>query len=157
MPQGVSQTWEALLADLHTMFDGQNDTLVCAGDPGDYQPSLIVALMGLRAPITQPTAGTNRSRDKRIEIDIVISSYIAGGPEAQPPANDAAWTTSDTIETFYRTGDNARMRGACYNAFLEVTNMTPIVSWDAVEGLDDPIPAGRIAQIDAVLRAWIRI
>src|SRR4051794_27874611 len=156
MAQGVSQTWSALFAALGGLFQGQGQ-LVCEGDPGDYQPDLIVSMMGLRAPITQPTAGATRSRDKRIEIDLAISAYVHGGPEAQAPAVQAAWDAADAIEAYLRTGNNITLGGACYNAFLELGNMTPLTAWETVEGFDDPVPAGRIAAIDAVVKAWIRI
>lgn len=156
MAQGVSQTWSALFTALGTLFPGPKQ-LVCEGDPGDYQPDLIVSMMGLRSPITQPTAGTTRSRDKRIEIDLAISSYVHGGPEAQAPAVQAAWDATDAIEAYLRAGNNSTLGGACYNSYLELGNMTPLTAWETVEGFDEPAPVGRIAAIDAVVKAWIRI
>lgn len=155
MPQGVSQSWDALYAALQGLFNGQ-DQLVCSGEPGDFQPSLIVSMTALRGPITQPTAGATRSRDKRIDIDVAISSYVHGGPEAQQPANDAAWAAADAIETYLRTGNNATLGGACYNAFVDQENLTVATSWESVEGYEDPVPVARIAQVDLVVRVWIR-
>ena len=156
MAQGVSQSWFALYAALGTLFADQNQ-LVCQGDPGNYEPDLIVAMMALRSPITQPTAGPNRSRDKRIEIDLTISSYVHGGPEAQAPAVQAAWDATDAIEAYLRTGSNVTLGGACYNAYLDVANMTPSIAWETVEGFDSPVPVGRVAEIAAVVKVWIRI
>lgn len=156
MAQGVSQSWTALYTALGTLFPGPGQ-LVCQGEPGEYQPDLIVAMMALRAPVTQPTAGTTRSRDKRIEINLAISTFVHGGPEAQAPAVQAAWDASDAIETYLRTGNNATLGGACYNAFLDSGDMTPLTAWETVEGFDDPVPAGRIAALEAVVKVWIRI
>jgi hypothetical protein len=159
MTQGVSATWDALYAALQGLFPSSANasTLVCAGDPGDYTPDLIVSMRGLRGPITQPTASTNRSRDKRIHIDVEISSYVHGGPEAQQPANQAAWTAADAIEAYFRTSPNERLAGACYNAFVETTDMTPATAFEPVEGYSDPVPAGRVATIAMTVTAWIRI
>jgi hypothetical protein len=122
------------------VFTGQ-DQLVMQGEPGDFEPGLIVAMMGLRAPVTQPTGGTNRSRDKRIEIDLAITSYVHGGPEAQPPGVQAVWDAADAIEAYFRVSPNERLGGACYNAFSDVGSMTPLTGWDTLEGFDDPVPS----------------
>lgn len=159
MTQSVSGTWDAYLAVLQTLFPttANASTLVSPGDPGDYQPNLIIAVMGLKGPITQPTLGTNRSRDKRIQIGTIISAYQGGGPEVQQLANQTAWTAADLIEAYFRTSPNERLGGACYNSFVEVTDMTPSISWQRVEDLPDPVPAGRVAEIALTLTAWIRI
>jgi hypothetical protein len=71
---GVSQTWDALSppAAEPCSTTGQ-DTGRRAGDPGDYQPGLIVALAGC-VHRHATTGGHEPQRDKRIEIDVVISS-----------------------------------------------------------------------------------
>ncbi|HEY2088604.1 MAG TPA: hypothetical protein VGH54_21615 [Mycobacterium sp.] len=157
MAQSVSGTWDAMLASFKTLFAGQDSTLVTPGDPGEFQPDLLVCMMGVRGPITQPTAGTNRSRDKRIQVTVVVSAYRAGGEEAQQAANDAAWAGADTIEAYFRTSPNERLGGACYNAFVEVTDMTPSISWERVDGMDTPVAAGRICDIAMTVSVWIRI
>lgn len=156
MAQSVSGSWDALLAALRGMFTGPGQ-LVCAGLPGPYQPDLIVSMMGVRGPITQPTMGTNRSRDKRISIDVVISSYVAGGEEAQQPANQAAWAAADLIEAHFRTSPNEKLGGACYNAFAEVEDMEPSIAWEGEPGLEDPVPAGRVCTITMQVAVWIRL
>lgn len=156
MPQSVSGSWDALFAVLQGMFSGAGQ-LVCAGAPGEYQPDLIVSMMGVRGPITQPTMGTNRSRDKRITIDVVISSYVAGGEEAQQLANQNGWAAADLIEGHFRVSPNERLGGACYNAFAEVEDMDPSVAWERLAGVDDPVPAGRVCTITMQISVWIRL
>lgn len=156
MAQGVAQTWVALYTALQGLFT-QTGQLVCQGEPGVYTPDLIIAMTGLRGPITQPTAGTNRSRDKRVQIDVVISALQSGGPEAHPMAIAAAWTAADAIETYLRTGSNPTLGGACYNAYAETENLMLETQWERFPDVDEPVPIGRIAQIDLVVTAWIRI
>ena len=159
MTQSVGGTWNALYGVLQGLFpaSANNSTLVSPGDPGEYQPDLIIAMMGIQAPITQPTMGTNRSRDKHALITIMISAYASGGPEVQTVANDSAWAAADTIEAYFRTKPNETLSGNCYNSFVSVTNMTPSVSWERVDGMPDPVPAGRVADIEMTIEAWIRI
>lgn len=159
MAQSIKATRNNLFTVLGTLFPQTttSTTLVSRGDPGEYTPDLIVAMMGTRAPITQPTAGTNRSRDKRIAIDLVISSYVHGGIEAQQPAEDAAWDAADLIEAYFRTSPNETLSGACYNAFAETTDVNLSVSWERIDDMADPVPVGRIADISMTVTAWIRI
>jgi hypothetical protein len=157
MAQSVSGSWDALFTALQGLFPDTAGWVVSPGDPGNYQPDKIVAMMGVHVPVAQPTAGTNRSRDKRIEITVAISVYVHGGTEAQQPANQAAWAAADLIEAYFRTSPNEKLGGACYNAFVEVGDMTPSVSWERTDGMDVPVAAGRIADIVLIVKAWIRI
>jgi hypothetical protein len=158
MAQSITGTWDALYAATQNLFpaSANNSTLVSPGDPGDYQPDIIIAVMGIRAPVTQPTMGTNRSRDERIEIDVVVSAYVHGGPEAQQPANQAAWAASDTIVAYFRTSPNEKLGGACYNSFVSNRVLTPAIAWEHVDGFDDPVPSGRTADVAVTVTAWIR-
>jgi hypothetical protein len=157
MTQSVQGAWDALYTALQGLFPGSAGWFVSAGDPGEYQPDLIVAMMGIRSPITRPTMGTNRSRDKRIEIDVVVSVYMHGGIEAQQPAMQAAWSAADQIEAYIRTSPNEKLGGACYDAFVEQGAMTPSVSYERVDGIEGLVPAGRIADIALTVQARIRI
>jgi hypothetical protein len=159
MPQGVSQMRIALYAALQGLFpDAANKgTLVTWGEPGNYQPNLIVAMMNTVVPITQPTGSPVRSRDKRTQTHVIVSAYAAGGPEAQPVAEAAAWAAADAIEAYFRVSPNEQLAGACYNAFVEQSDITPSVVWERVDGMPDPVAAGRTADIDVVVTTWIRI
>lgn len=157
MAQSVTGAWDALYAALQTLFANQQSTLVCAGEPGEFQPDLVISMMGIDAPITQPTMGTNRSRDKHCTFHVVVSAYVRGGPEAQQPANQMAWAAADSIESYFRTSPNERLGGAAYHAFAEITVMVPSISWEQVDGESNPVPAARIAEIALAISVWIRI
>lgn len=157
MAQSVSGAWDALYAALQGLFPASSGWFVSAGDPGDYQPDMIVAMMGVRCPITQPTLSTNRSRDKRIEIDVVFSVYVAGGTEAQQPANQAAWAAVDALETYLRTSPNEKLGGACYNAFVSAMPLEVDIAWEAIDGVANLVPAGRTATVDVNVEIWVRL
>ena len=157
MPQSVPGAHDALVAAMAGLFAGSQSTLVSDGDPGNYQPDLIVAVTDIRAPITRPTAGTNRARDKRIEIDVIVSAYVPGGPEAQPLANTAAWSAGEQVEAYLRTSPNEKLAGNAYDSHVSNMQLTKSISWEPVEGIADPVPAGRIADLTVTVSIWIRI
>lgn len=130
--------------------------LVTFGQPGDYLPDLIVAVMECRTPILRPTQGTGRSREKAAEIDIVFSVFAAGGPEVAQAANAAAWEAADQLETWLRADPNQRLGGACRDAWVSNCVATPDIAWDRVDGIAAPIPAGRVVAVTATVRADIR-
>jgi hypothetical protein len=156
--QGIRATWDACFDALQSLYSSRPpETVVVAGPPGNYQPDLVVAMMGIRMPIERPTMSTNRSRDIHMQLDITFSAYVAGGEEAQPLANDMAFDAFAAFEVWVRTGANAKFGGACYESFLISGDVTPAVAWERVDDLPDPVPAGRTADIDAVLESWIRL
>lgn len=159
MPQSVGAMRTALYAALQGMFPVATNqtTLVSWGDPGDYQPDLIIAMMNTSVPITQPTMGTNRSRDKHTQTHVTVSAYQYGGPEAAPVAESAAIAAADVIEAYFRTSPNEKLGGACYNAKVVQSDITCAVAWQREDGMPDPVPSGRTADIDVVVETWIRI
>lgn len=155
--QSVSGAWNALYAALGGLFGQRPGTLVSPGDPGDYVPDLIVSVMGIAAPINRPTMGTNRSRDKGITITVLVSAYVPGGPEAQAPAIAVAQDAADEIEAYFRVKPNETLGGACYDAFVSNTQLDPSIAWEDVDGDQNPVPAGRVATVDASVEIWIRL
>lgn len=156
MAQSVPATWDALFAALDGLFAGQQGVLVSPGDPGNYEPDLIIAVMGVTAPMKHPTSGPARSNDERVTIQVLVSAYVAGGPEVQQLANQNAWSASEQIRNYFRTSPNETLGGACYNAFVSNRVLTPEIAWEQVDDLPTPVPAGRVATVDVSVEAWIR-
>lgn len=128
MSQSVKGVRGALFALCQTLYaseagsDGK-PTLVCYGKPGKYQPGQIVAVMGARRPITQPTmGGSQRSRRTEAEFFVVFSVYVPGREEqAQVVASDACDDLIDLLESYFRTSPGETLGGACREAL--VTNV----------------------------------
>jgi hypothetical protein len=158
MAQSVSGSWAALYDALTGVFAGQDGTLVSPGDPGNYEPDLIIAVMGIDlAPITMPTMGTNRSRDKRYTQHVLVSAYVAGGPEAQAPAVANAVAAAELIEAYFRVSPNEKLGGACYNAFVSAMPLEVDIAWEAIDGVANLVPAGRTATVDVNVEIWVRL
>jgi hypothetical protein len=98
--------------------------LVSFGDPGSYQPDVIVAVMGGTVPIDRPTMGTGRSREKTVTVNVVISVYVPGGDAAAPAAWITAQSMADQLEAYFRTSPNEQLSGACRDAWVSSTTPT---------------------------------
>jgi hypothetical protein len=151
MAQSVTAVWTNLYAVCQSLFPPP--VLVSFGDPGAYQPDVIVAVMGGQIPVARPTMGTNRSREKTVTMDVIISVFVAGGD----PSQTSAWTTaqamSDLLEAYFRTSPNETLSGACREAW--VTNTAPVFSnaRDAATGNQ----TGSICDITVTITAAVRI
>lgn len=134
----------------------RNPVLVCLGDPGQYQPATIIGVAtDIRMPITRPTGGTGRSRDSEVEIDVVISVLVPGGPEAQQAAIDAALQLQGLLEAYFRTSPNETLGGSCYDARVSNAELQPYVAYQPTQQ-GDPIPFGRGAANIVTVTANVR-
>lgn len=123
MSQSIKATRDALFAALGTIYTGVNapdgsPTLVSYGNPGNYKPLQIVALMDTRRPITRPTLGPNRSRRSEAELDVVFSVFVPGAEVAQQTATDACEDLIALLESYFRTSPNERLGGVCREAWV---------------------------------------
>lgn len=101
-------------------FNGQQ-LLVCEGAPGSYQPDLIVAVAtAVRQPVTRPTMGTQRSRERQTEIDIAVSCFVGGDGSdgSQRSARLQCNALTDTFEDYFRTKPNETLNNACRESFV---------------------------------------
>lgn len=141
-----------------TIFVGKVDSvgapvLVTYGAPGSYQSQNIVAVgMTTRQPITQPTAGTGRSRDTHAELDTVISVYRAGADQQQAAAEDCD-DLALLLEAYFRTSPNERFSGACYASWVSNIDGPRI---EASVNPESGAIAGYIAESVATVTASIR-
>ena len=157
MTQSVTGTRAALFAVCQTLYTGQN-TLVSWGPPGEFQPDLIVAVMGARVPITRPTMGTGRSREQSCEITVVFSQYVHGGPEASQPAETAAWAAADQLEAYFRTKPNEELGGACRDAWVSAKDIAdPEIAWEPTGDGTSSAAVGRVATVTVTVTAAVRI
>lgn len=165
----MAQSTEALLVALFatardTIYVGQVGTdgqpvLVSDGEPGLAQPFSIVAVnTEIRMPITRPTMGTGRSREQVVEVDCVISVYVAGGAEAQSTANAGALALQRLFEAYFRTGD-ITLGGACYDAWVSYSRLVPSIAWSRPQSEDPeirPVATGRLSTAFLTVTARVR-
>lgn len=159
MTQSTSAVRAALLAGCETLFADETDTngapvLVCLGEPGSYQPDYIVAVaMATRQPVTRPTMGTSRSRERMAEVDVVFSTYVAGDEAASVSAADACESLVDAFETWIRTKPNEALGGACTDAWVSNIDGPRIQAARAIEGSG---VTGRVAESVVTITTRIR-
>lgn len=157
MTQSVTGSYDALYNVCVGLYAAQPHTVVSYGDPGNYQADLVVAMMAIRLPITAPTMGTGRSREKTAEIDILFSQFLNGGPEVQATAVQAVFAAADRLEAYFRTKPNEELSGNCRAAW--VTDMQLAAPQIAYQPDDNGghTPIGRIADLTVTVTAAVRI
>lgn len=159
MAQSIKATVSGLYAACVTVYTGQtgadgSPVLVTYGPPSTYQPEVIVAVgMATRQPVTRPTAGTNRSREKAAEVDVVISVFVPGGDVAARTAVEKCDDLAELLEAHFRTSPNETLGGGCREAFVSrVEGPIP----DVVVSPDSGAVTGRVAESTVTVTAFIR-
>lgn len=137
--------------------DGQ-PVLVTLGDPGQFQPASVVGVaMTVRDVTVRPTMAPTRSREATLEIDSVISVYVAGDETVQQAANDGALDLFATVEAWVRTSPNEKLSGNARDAYMSGFTFNVAI---ATQAFDDPeippVPTGRIAEITATVTVYVR-
>lgn len=120
------------------------DVAVFYGLPVGYQPADIVAVLDGRAEATQPVFGTTRPIEERGSVDILISSFRGGGPEAQRLATEAAFALHDTLRDYFKTAPHENLGGAVRTAGISAVEL---LEDDDAEAVKD----GRLAQLNLTL------
>lgn len=158
MAQSIKASVAGLLAACQSIYTGQTGpdgapVLVTYGPPGTYAPSAIVAVaMAVRQPVSRPTAGTVRSREKEADIDVVISVWISGTETVQQAAAEKADDLSELLESYFRTAGNETLAGGCREAWVSsISGPNPDTTYD-VNG----VVTGRVAESTVTVTARIR-
>lgn len=162
MTQSIAGVLAGMFASFTTMFEGATapdgtPVLVSFGDPGQYQPSAIVAIMDTSTQISRPTMGPQRSREMAADVTVILSVYIEGGPEAQQVSADAAFGLLDQLETYLRTSPNERSGGASRDAWVSKADPVATVAYaPSVDPNEPASPTGRVTEITVIVTALIR-
>lgn len=150
MTQSVVGVYNNLLTVCTTLYPAP--VLVTLGDPGNYQPDIIVAIVGGQTPVARPTMGTGRSREKTCAVEVVISVYVPGGDPSQQSALVIAEAMADALEAYLRVAGQETLGGSCREAWVtnNVLAMSNVVSGDGIQ-------TGTAAEITVTVQASIRI
>lgn len=114
------------------------------GPPGGWLSEIVASVGNAIVESTQNVMGTRRPRREDAELDVVLSVFQAGGPEAQQVATELAFALLGDFADYFRTAGNEALGGACDNAF---------VSAYSLDESDDPdvLEKGRSAAITTTL------
>lgn len=165
MTASLMGTMDALYTACGTIFvastapDG-SPVYVSYGDPGQYQPSAIVAVMdcGQSQNVDRPTLSTNRTREMVAEISVLFSVYTPGGPEAYQPSLDSCTALVRLLEDYFRVSPNEHLGGACRDAWVSaISGPTGSIAYDP-QSMQESAPAvmGRVVEATATVTAIIR-
>jgi len=154
---GVYTACQSLYAS-STAPDG-TPVLVSFGDPGQYQPSAIVAVMDVQpSQIARPTLGTNRSRELACELSVLFSVYTPGGPEAYAPCLTSVTALELALENYLRVSPNESFGGTCRDSWISaISGPTGSIAYDPESvRAGTPSVMGRVVELTATLTALIR-
>lgn len=159
MPQSIQGALSGLFAACQGIYTGVpnlegGDIAVTYGPPGSDQPSSIVAVgMSIRQPVTRPTLGPARSREKFAELDVLIGTWVPGGYTAQRTATEGCMALVELLEAYFRVPGAETLGGGCMDAWVSfVDGPNPDVSTHP----DTGAATGRYARATATVTARIR-
>lgn len=139
---------EALVANARAVTNGDTD-LVAQGYPTTgLDKTRIVSFMGIDVQQSPATLSTNRSRDEDINVEGIVSVFIAGGDDDKA-VEDAAWGLLRTIEQQVRRTDPT-LGGIALWCFL-----TSARSFGYTAA--DKLAQGRLCEIEFTFTARVRI
>ena len=140
----------ALVAAIRTLVD-DGETLVSFGHPGaaveNYPNSVYVAAVD--AEQDPATLGTNRAREEVLTVEVVITCWRPGGPEAEEIASDAAYGLLEAAERYVRVTDTT-LGGVVRHCFLRSHRSAGATD-------DDLLNRGRLIVVVAEFVAHVRI
>lgn len=162
MAQSIKAARQGLLTACQNIYTGQTGldgapVLVSLGAPGTNIPSAVVLVaIETRQPVTRPTAGTNRSREKEVEFDVSINVWIGGTEAAQQLTVEKVDDLSELLESYFRVGGNEVLGGGCREAWVSaIAGPTPDLTAKPDDN-GDPVVTGRMAESIVTVTARIR-
>lgn len=133
--------------------------LVSYGQPGQYEPQAIVAVMDVQpSTVTRPTLGTQRSRELALDVSVMFSVYTPGGNEAHVICLDAVANLIRLLENSIRVQGAETLSGGCRDSWVSgINGPTGQVVYDpeSVQS-GSPVPSGRVVEATATVTALIR-
>jgi hypothetical protein len=106
-----------------------------------------------RQPITRPTEGPRRTRQKDVEFDVVISVWSGGTESVQQSLMEAVDDLSELLESYFRTSGNETLGGGCFDAWVSsIDGPTPDVTVDPQSGAISGRQAESVVTVTARIR-----
>lgn len=100
--------------------------VVCEGQPGTYQPDIIIAVNPFSDSVTQaisrPVMGSNRPREIACEVKIVFSVFVAGADVAARAARQAVNAIAEPVQLYFRQRGQETLGGSCREAWVSDIN-----------------------------------
>jgi hypothetical protein len=144
----------AVLAAVYALLSGTlyedltDELLVCYGDPGNYQPDVIISLGALTTISTTPVMTPTRVREEASELTVTWSVFRAGDETQQVVALTLAYLYRDRFADYFKTKPNETLGGTCRNAIVTGDDYEPATAMSPGNGPGDPpVPMGRVATL----------
>lgn len=137
-----------------------NPAVMYEGDPGAYQPEVLIAvaydgLTGtpIQQAITRPTLGTNRSREIAVEVKTLYSVQQLGDESARRVARQAVDAMTEQVSLYFRVPPQEILSNSCREAFVTgIDGPRVSTSFDPNTGLVTGFFAESVVTITAFIR-----
>lgn len=150
LASAAPQVKAAVVALLRVAFAADGAVTVAYGDPGGYRTADLVQVTQVEAEQEIAALRVRPSRDERLRVTVVISCWVGGGPEAQQPATERAYTLLAVLADAVRA--DTSLGGLCLTVQLVEHVMDEMAADDPEHGTQ-----GRVSGIAAVIAAHARI
>lgn len=130
-------------------LNADSDVQVAYGHPGTYLADDVIAVTRIHAEQDSASLSTNRSREEKLTLTVVVSVFRGGGPEAELVASNRAYELLGDLERFMRL-DDTTVRGTVRECFLDEHDSDG-------ETRPELIAAGRTIEIEAKFVAYARV
>ena len=140
----------ALVTLLTSAFASDGTVTVSYGDPGAAYTDVLVQVTDVEAEQEVAALRVRPSRDERLRVTVVISTYAGGGPEAQQAVTERAYQVFAVLADAVRA--DSTIGGTCLTAGVAEHVMTEMDAADLDNGTQ-----GRMAGIAVVIAAHARI
>lgn len=144
------QIKDALYTISANLFKDDPGVLVTFGHPGTASNDDMICWLGIRTQQAEgPFSTSNRGREETVEVDVFVSSMVAGEADYDKPASDRAYWLLGQIENYVRTTDTT-LGQLVRHCFLSATSS---------KGATEPatLPNGRTIDLLATFTAHVRI
>lgn len=145
----AAQFKDAMYRIATDLFEEDSDVRVNYGHPGTTDPSDdMIYLLDVGTQQDPATVGMGRSRNERLTLDVMVSSFVAGVDDDQQPTQ-RAYDLLGLIENHCRTVD-PQLGGLVLWCFLTATSSKGATA-------PESLPNGRIIYCLAQFSALARI
>jgi len=137
-----------LFTRLQLLYPG---TQVVYGDPGTDIENDVVSIGMVQSSAQPVNLSPNRPREEQLNVDILFSCFTGGGPDAQWPSTQRAYTYMATLETYLQVTSPIIDTPGVRVAWISSHNLDPGETLSGVEAM------GRLASLTATMTVHVRL